>query len=1063
MNANAEITFEDTALGRVAFASGSAFAVSSSSNPDLVSNLLYDRVFVKNATSRTSIIPTGVEFPDLTIQTTGFTGWNNVALTGNPTAPTAALADNDTSIATTAFVQQELASGTANARNLEVYVRNQTGSTLAAGTIVYINGATGNRPTVTPAQANNDANSAQTFGFVKTSIANNGFGFVIVRGEVENLDTSALTEGVQLYLSPTTAGAYTTTKPSAPQHLVYVGIVVRAHPTQGVILAAIQNGYEVEELHNASITSVANNDLFVYESATSLWKNKSFGTLGLLTSATAASTYLPLDGGTLTGQLRLPNSTASLASLYIYPGDDPASPSTGDIWVDGNGVLRYRLAGVNEYIAYRSWVTSGFALKASPALTGNVTITSNSASPALVITQDGTGDIVQFKDVTSDTTYAFIDANGKVNTIASTTAGAGFNIAHGVAPTTFVDGDVWSTTGGLFWRQNGATKQAMNLGDTQTVSGSITFSNTNLTFGNANGGSTTNVATGPTNSGTSKTVNIGTNGTVNSTTLINVGPVVGLSATSIGNTTAASTLNLATGATLTGTTKVVNIGTSGVSGSTTNITIGSTTGTSTTTLQGITNGVTETAGTSNTRLATTAFVTTADNLKANLDSPVLTGSPLSTTAAADTNSTRIATTAYVVGQASAVTPLADGTAAVGTSLRYARADHVHPTDTSLAPLASPSLTGVPLSTTAAADTNTTQIATTAYVVGQASSTTPSALGAAAVGTSLKYARADHVHQIPLPTGGTTGQVLSKVDGTNYNVQWSTASGGGGAADVQTFTTAGTATWTKPAGKTMVWVRIYGGGGGGGSGARQATTSIRGGGGGGGAGGYIEFFIAAAALAGTVTVTVGAGGTGGAAVAVDSTVGNNGTSGTLSSFSIYRAQGGGSGQAGTSTAGGNGGTTGVVLTGGSLVAAVASGGAGGAAAAPAALAATTTAYHQSTSGGGGAGQVANVTTAFAGAAGGSRNAHTTGLITAIAGGAGGTTAGVVPTAGASGITNWYGGTGAGGGAYRTAVDGMAGAIGGQPGGGGGGGGASDNGFASGAGGNGGAGMVIVVSY
>ena len=90
MNANAEITFEDTALGRVALASGSAFAVSSSSNPDLVSNVLYDRVFVKNATSQTSIIPTGVQFPDLTIQTTGFTGWNNVALTGVPTAPSAA-------------------------------------------------------------------------------------------------------------------------------------------------------------------------------------------------------------------------------------------------------------------------------------------------------------------------------------------------------------------------------------------------------------------------------------------------------------------------------------------------------------------------------------------------------------------------------------------------------------------------------------------------------------------------------------------------------------------------------------------------------------------------------------------------------------------------------------------------------------------------------------------------------------------------------------------------------------------------------------------------------------
>jgi hypothetical protein len=75
-----------------------------------------------------------------------------------------------------------------------------------------------------------------------------------------------------------------------------------------------------------------------------------------------------------------------------------------------------------------------------------------------------------------------------------------------------------------------------------------------------------------------------------------------------------------------------------------------------------------------------------------------------------------------------------------------------------APLASPALTGIPTSTTAAADTNTTQIATTAYVVGQAASATPAALGTAAVGTSLKYARADHVHALPtinLATGVTS--------------------------------------------------------------------------------------------------------------------------------------------------------------------------------------------------------------------------------------------------------------------------------------------------------------------
>lgn len=65
----------------------------------------------------------------------------------------------------------------------------------------------------------------------------------------------------------------------------------------------------------------------------------------------------------------------------------------------------------------------------------------------------------------------------------------------------------------------------------------------------------------------------------------------------------------------------------------------------------------------------------------------------STTSAADTNTTAIATTAFVIGQAASVAPLQDGTAAVGTSLRYARQDHVHPADTTRAPLASPTFTG----------------------------------------------------------------------------------------------------------------------------------------------------------------------------------------------------------------------------------------------------------------------------------------------------------------------------------------------------------------------------------
>lgn len=133
-----------------------------------------------------------------------------------------------------------------------------------------------------------------------------------------------------------------------------------------------------------------------------------------------------------------------------------------------------------------------------------------------------------------------------------------------------------------------------------------------------------------------------------------------------------------------------------------------------------------------------------------LASPTFTGTPAAPTAAQNTNTTQIATTAFVLGQANstASTIAMNGVQAAGSSSLYARADHVHPSDTTKANLASPTFTGTPAAPTAAVDTNTTQLATTAFVLGQASATTPAALSTAAVGTSTRYARADHVHAMP---------------------------------------------------------------------------------------------------------------------------------------------------------------------------------------------------------------------------------------------------------------------------------------------------------------------------
>lgn len=193
-------------------------------------------------------------------------------------------------------------------------------------------------------------------------------------------------------------------------------------------------------------------------------------------------------------------------------------------------------------------------------------------------------------------------------------------------------------------------------------------------------------------------------------------------------------------------------------------------------------------GTTNPTMAGTASVGTAttmshsdhthptDTSRAPLASPTFTGIPAVPTAAVDTNTTQAASTAYVVGQATSTTPTMAGVAAVGTETKFARGDHVHPTDTSRAPTASPALTGVPTTPTAAVDTNTTQIASTAFVVGQAGSSNPVMAGIAAPGSSLRYSRQDHVHPVDTSraAAGANSDITSLSGLTSVipvNAQW----------------------------------------------------------------------------------------------------------------------------------------------------------------------------------------------------------------------------------------------------------------------------------------------------
>ena len=103
------------------------------------------------------------------------------------------------------------------------------------------------------------------------------------------------------------------------------------------------------------------------------------------------------------------------------------------------------------------------------------------------------------------------------------------------------------------------------------------------------------------------------------------------------------------------------------------------------------------ATTTSTEIGYVAGVTSSvqDQLdaKAPLASPSFTGEPTAPTATANQNDTQIATTAFVVGQAGTLDPAPNGSPDPGSSLKYARQDHVHETDTTRAPVDAPTFTG----------------------------------------------------------------------------------------------------------------------------------------------------------------------------------------------------------------------------------------------------------------------------------------------------------------------------------------------------------------------------------
>ena len=194
--------------------------------------------------------------------------------------------------AITVTIDQAAITGATAATNAQVVrflVKNTTGTTIPKGSAVYVSGATGDNALISLASATSDPSSSKTLGITAESIANDAFGYVIEAGYLTDIDTSSTTAGAAVWLGNTPGSLVFVTPPAEPSHAVYLGVVVRVQAINGSILVKVQNGYELDELHDVFVGGVSTALPLVYNSTSSGWVAQALTSVGIADNAIVAA------------------------------------------------------------------------------------------------------------------------------------------------------------------------------------------------------------------------------------------------------------------------------------------------------------------------------------------------------------------------------------------------------------------------------------------------------------------------------------------------------------------------------------------------------------------------------------------------------------------------------------------------------------------------------------------------------------------------------------------------------------------------------------------------------